>query len=177
MGGMVAIAAAAAAPDHVVSLALVGTAMHPSADVRAPRWAGRTLRAALRDPLRRLFPADSGAPRQVDYSVFERVDDYHLPRMAADYRSLSGEVANAIIDTLETVDLTGEARGLRLPTLIVHGCRDAVFPPATAERTAAAIAGSALMLLPNDNHVSLVLLSDSALYGALSEHFAAAEAP
>jgi pimeloyl-ACP methyl ester carboxylesterase len=46
----------------------------------------------------------------------------------------------------------GRLRGLRIPVLVVHGSADPLLRPAAARRTAAAIRGSRLVLLPGVGH-------------------------
>ena len=46
----------------------------------------------------------------------------------------------------------GRLSGLRLPALVLHGERDPLLRPAAARRTAAAIAGARLVLLPGVGH-------------------------
>jgi pimeloyl-ACP methyl ester carboxylesterase len=46
----------------------------------------------------------------------------------------------------------GKLSGLQIPALVLHGTDDQVLRPAAAERTAAAIAGARLVLLPGVGH-------------------------
>lgn len=167
MGGMVATACAAALPDRVATLALVGTSLRPAADQRLARWAEDAPLDWARSLARRAFPAGADAPAHVDYGAFRHTGDWYWRRMIADYRALSAETGFAILGHLSRLDLFATARGIEAPTLVVHGARDSVFPSTCAERTAAAIRGARLLILPDDNHVSLVLLADSRLFEAV----------
>jgi pimeloyl-ACP methyl ester carboxylesterase len=170
LGGMVATALALAHPDRVQSLVLVGTSMRPSADQRFVAWTERTTRRLLRAPLRHVFPAEASVERHVEYARFRKTGDWYWRRMVADYRALSADTMLSIVETLDTLDLLDDAGRVTAPTLVVHGARDTVFPAAAAERTAGAIPSSDLVILPDDNHVTLVLQHDSALFGAAAQH-------
>jgi pimeloyl-ACP methyl ester carboxylesterase len=170
LGGMVATAMALAHPDRVQSLVLVGTSMRPSADQRFVAWTERKARRLLRAPLRHVFPAEAPVDRHVEYARFRKTGDWYWRRMVADYRALSADTMLSIVETLDTLDLLDDAGRVTAPTLVVHGARDTVFPIAAAHRTTAAIPGSDLVILPNDNHVTLVLQHDSVLFDTVAEH-------
>lgn len=60
------------------------------------------------------------------------------------------EAARAIA---ERMDLTEVAARVRCPILVLHGARDALFPPSAAERLAAAVSGPCdLVIEPEGNH-------------------------
>lgn len=166
MGGMVATACAAALPERVETLTLVGTSMQPTTDQRLAGWAKRTSPAWVRWLARGAFPAKTDSPAHVDYSAFTDTGDWYWRRMVADYRALSAEAGFAILESLRDLDLLDTARAVGAHSLVVHGAGDSVFPRACAERTVAALRDARLLILPNDNHISLVLQADSALFGA-----------
>jgi pimeloyl-ACP methyl ester carboxylesterase len=167
MGGMVAAAVALQAPERLASLSLIGTSLRPSAE----RPFFTRLTDALVRPIgplaRRVFPEDTAAEPHVDYSRFGRMTDTYLPRLVADWRALTWDTGEKVLRTIRTIDLLDAARAVRVPTLVVHGGRDTIFPAAAAERTQSAIRGSDLLMLPRDNHVTLVLDPASALFGGL----------
>lgn len=166
LGGMVAVAVAAALPERVATLTLVATSLQPAAEqqmaARAEQWSPHWVRSLARHA----FPAGTDAPPHVDYAAFDDTGDFYWPRMVADYRALSADTAFAIIERLKRFDLVGDASAVAAPALVVHGARDSVFPPTSAERVAGAIPGASLMVLPGHNHVSLVLRPDSPLFDA-----------
>jgi pimeloyl-ACP methyl ester carboxylesterase len=167
MGGMVAAAFAAAQPGRVATLTLVGTSLQPGRDLRLSALAKHARSAWLRGLTRWAFPADTNTPRHVDYSVFSDTSDWNWRRLMADYRSMTGEVACAIVGHLHEMNAI-EATGLiQAPALVVHGSLDSVFPLASASRTVEALPDATLLVLPDDNHVSLVFRADSALYEAV----------
>ncbi|MDO8916234.1 MAG: alpha/beta hydrolase [Coriobacteriia bacterium] len=166
MGGMVAAACAAAVPARVVTLALVGTSLQPASDLRMA-WLRRAPIPLIRSLARRLLPAETNAARHVDYRAFRDTSDLYWPRLVADYRALSGETAFAILERLDTLDLLETVGAIEAPVLVVHGDGDSVFPPASAVRTTAALGDARLLILPDDNHVSLVFRAESVLFEAL----------
>jgi len=170
LGGMIAAALARDRPDRVASLMLVGTSMQPGGDQRAVAWIERHFRRLNHPLLRGLFPRESRSPRHVDYERFRNMGDWHWRRMRADYRSMSGDVAVAVLEMLDGLDLLVDAERITPPTLVAHGACDTVFVPETAERTAVAIPGARLLMLPNDNHVTLVLEPSSPLFDEIVGH-------
>jgi len=169
MGGMVATAVAAAHPDRIVSLTLIGTSLQPAADQQLAAWAEQRSPDWMRALARRAFPAHSEAPAHVDYDAFDDTGDFYWRRMVADYRALSADTAFAIIEHLKRVDLTAAAAGVEAPALVVHGSKDSVFAPECAERTVATLGNARLLVLTDHNHVSLVLRPDSPLFDAALE--------
>ncbi|MGY1778937.1 alpha/beta fold hydrolase [Geodermatophilus sp. SYSU D01036] len=57
-----------------------------------------------------------------------------------------------VLAVLASGDRTEQLRGIRVPTLVVHGEADPVFPVAGGRATAAAIAGAELLVLPGVGH-------------------------
>jgi pimeloyl-ACP methyl ester carboxylesterase len=175
MGGMVAAAAAGAHPDRVRSLTLVGTSMQPMQDecfvLRAERFSRRFLRGAMRAA----FPSDRHPDAHIDYDRFASMGDFYLPRLLEDHRALGADTSFAVSTAIGGFDLLGDIASLKVPTLVVHGARDGVFGVEAAERTAAAIAGARLVVLPHHNHVSLVLDENSRLFAEVLEFVDATE--
>jgi pimeloyl-ACP methyl ester carboxylesterase len=175
MGGMIAAAFAAAHPERLESLALVGTSLHPGAE--RPVFA--RMSAAVQRPVmplaRRVFPAGTDAPAHVDYSRFRNMGDMYWRRMLADWRALTAQTGEAITRTIRSIDLLEAAAAIATPALVAHGARDSIFPLAAARRTHAAIPGSTLTILPDDNHVTLVLDPGSILFDQITGFAAQAE--
>jgi pimeloyl-ACP methyl ester carboxylesterase len=172
LGGMVATACAAAFPDRIATLTLIGTSLRPAADQQLAAWAEQRSPGWVRSLARRAFPSGTDAPAHVDYTVFDDTGDFYWRRMVADYRALSADTAFAILEHLENLDLGATAGSVAAAALVVHGGRDSVFPTSCAQDAAAAINGARLLILPEDNHVSLVLRPDSRLFGAVLEFLA-----
>jgi pimeloyl-[acyl-carrier protein] methyl ester esterase len=75
--------------------------------------------------------------------------------------------AQAGLDVLATGDLRPSLAALDLPTLVVHGERDAICPVGAARALAAAIPGAALRVLAGRGHAPFLsrpgLLADAVL--------------
>jgi pimeloyl-ACP methyl ester carboxylesterase len=164
MGGMVAAALAAARPERVESLTLVGTSMRPAQDQRLARWVEHGARQFLQGAFRAALPPADPAESHVDYDRFLETGDFYWRRMIADYRALTVDTAFAITAAIEEFDLMDDAARIKCPTLVVHGARDTVFHLEAAELTAKMVPESQLVVLPEDNHVTLVLDRDSRLF-------------
>ncbi|HEX9093272.1 MAG TPA: alpha/beta hydrolase [Coriobacteriia bacterium] len=176
MGGMVAAAYAIEHPETVASLSLIGTSLRPGAERPFFARVSAVVQAPVMPMARRAFPAGSDAPPHVDYSRFRNMGDIYWRRMVADWRALTADTGEVITRTIRSIDLIEAATAIAAPTLVVHGAHDRIFPPAAARRTHGAIVGSVLSILPNDNHVTLVLDPASALFDEFASFADRAEA-
>lgn len=167
MGGMVATAFALARPDRIASLSLIGTSLRPS--MEHPLFT--RISAAADRPIallaKRAFPTGRRAEPHADYSRFRVMGDIYWRRLIADWCALTWETGEVVTRTIRSLDLLEAASAIRTPTLVAHGARDSIFPPAAADRTHASITASRLLVLPKDNHVTLVLDPESALFGEI----------
>ena len=96
MGGMVAIAAAAAMPERVASVTLVATSLKPAADQQFAAWAEQRSPDWVRSLARRAFPGDGAAAAHVDYAAYTDTGDFYWRRMVADYRALSADTLSLV---------------------------------------------------------------------------------
>ena len=72
------------------------------------------------------------------------------------------------VGALTRLDLTEKVCALSLPTLILHGTRDNVLPPAAAEELHRCIKGSTLVMLEGARH-SLFFTHHQEVNAALAE--------
>jgi pimeloyl-ACP methyl ester carboxylesterase len=174
MGGAVALAVAARRPELVRTLTLVSPAMpdlRPDPRrVSDPRILlallpvlGRTARAELlsMDPrmraeqvVRLCFGDPAAAP---EHRMVEAAEEF-AERAGQPW---SGEAARQTGLAMVRGWLRGEslwrvAGRIRVPTLVVWGDRDRLVAPRLARRTAAAIRGSRLLMLPGIGHVAQI---------------------
>jgi proline iminopeptidase len=157
-GGMIAMAYAAAHPEHVARLIL--------SDSAAPSWKG------LVHLLPQVFPdreeqgeaeakklaADPRAAaqaglvnhmRQMFYSTEMR--DAYLAHMGD--LGFEPEVGGAVQQATENLDLTAKLGDFHFPTLVITGRYDMNVAPLTAWRMAHAIAGAQLVFFEKSGHL------------------------
>lgn len=161
LGGAIALRFAARHPDRVRALVLCNTLTrvtyeHVGLD--------RTLLAPLAMATTRYLPtplarlAARGWSREAawlfdDSPGSENVVEYAL---WTGPRTVSPAVSSRRVDLLRGEDLRGELAGVRAPTLVVKGPRDAYCPPAWSREIAAGIEGAAYVEVPGTGHCSHV---------------------
>ena len=146
IGGLIAQALAALAPDRVAALALVDTALAiPPAELWHERAA--TVRAkgiaAIADGVlaRWLTPA---APMEARLALRELLLATHPEGYAG------------AAEAIATADLSATTRRLRCPTLVLVGDQDEATPQTSAEALRDAIPGSQLRLIAGAAHIPTV---------------------
>jgi pimeloyl-ACP methyl ester carboxylesterase/DNA-binding CsgD family transcriptional regulator len=155
-GGAVAIAYAARHPERVSHLVLCGSFVRG----RYARSLSEQQRAeadALLAIMRVGWGRDNPAFRQMFTTLFmpgatpEQVQWFNdLQRI-----STSPEHAVRFSATAYSLDLTGLASQVSVPTLVLHGREDAVVPFEEGRQLAALIAGARLVPLESKNHILL----------------------
>lgn len=161
LGGIVAIAMHALAPDRCASLILADTfAVHPGGRAIYERGvaASGDLRAMAEARVEILLaqPSDPAVRSEI-VETMARIDP-------AAYRI--GAEAVWLADQRE------RAAAIRVPTLVVCGAEDKVTPPALSEELHAIISGSRLAMIANAGH--LTNLEQPAEFNRLVEEFIAA---
>lgn len=144
-GAMVALAAALRRPERFDGLVLVGARYEGNRSPGAER-----LLQGCRTDFHRTMEAF------VDACVPE--EDCAAERAWGKKIVLRSRAQDAIelMECLEGVHLEQQLPKLRLPTLLVHGTRDVVAPPANSERLAWLIPDSTLVMIDGAGHVPTV---------------------
>jgi proline iminopeptidase len=157
-GGMIAMAYAAAHPEHVARLIL--------SDSAAPSWKG------LVHLLPQVFPdreeqgqaeakklaADPGAAAQAGL-VNHMSQMFYSTEMRDAYLAHMGDlgfepaVGGAVQRATENLDLTAKLAGFQFPTLVITGRYDMNVAPLTAWRMAHAIPGAQLVFFEKSGHM------------------------
>lgn len=138
----------------------------------------KRLFSSLLEPLTWLSPLWNWLPvlrthgHHIDYDHYRHTGDWNLRRMFADITNTSLRVY---------LDCTGQSYGfsceellplIQIPTLIVHGKRDSIFPVSNAVTMSQAIGGCELKIMDQDNHI--LVLNDlpgsiSAIHGFVTK--------
>lgn len=169
IGGMIAQAFAARAPDRVRSVSLIATGCRIG---DAALWDSRTERAkeeTLDGPL-----ADESMKRWFSARFYAEDPRVGLWRRLFSQTTLPGYLAACA--ALRDADLFAVAATIAAPTLCVSGDEDGSTPPATVRAMADAIPGATYVEIAGSGHLPCVDNPD-ALAAALTAHWAkAAEA-
>ncbi len=154
LGGLVALDAARRHAASVAKLVLIGATPR---FVQAPDWPSAMARAVF---------AEFGASLARDYRAtllrFLSLQVGNDDEGRALIRRMRGEVfahgepstaaLAAGLDILERTDLRDSLSAIRVPTLVVHGSRDRLAPPAAGEALAAGISGARHVLIDGAGH-------------------------
>jgi proline iminopeptidase len=157
-GGMIAMAYAAAHPEHVVRLIL--------SDSAAPSWKGLVHllpqvfpdREELGESEAKRLAADSEAAAQAGLVNHMRMMFYSTDIRDA-YLAHMGDlgfvpaVGQAVQQATENLDLTSKLAGFHFPALVITGRYDMNVAPLTAWRMAHAIPGAQLVFFEKSGHL------------------------
>jgi 3-oxoadipate enol-lactonase len=144
LGGMVAQALAAQAPERVLSLIAVDTAMAiPPPELWHQRAA--TVRAGGMVAI-----VDSVIPRWITPAFMDDPEAAGLRRMLL---RTDPEGYAAAAEAIAAADLTASTSALRLPALVLVGDQDIATPVSAATALRDAIAGSRLEVIANASHI------------------------
>ena len=110
----------------------------------------------------RRAPAERGAYVEHVARVFEAIGSTGLPRDLSDIRALAAASydrdrdpagpGRQLAGILASGDRTRALRGVRVPSLVIHGTADRLVSPSGGRATAKAIPGSRLMMVPGMGH-------------------------
>jgi pimeloyl-ACP methyl ester carboxylesterase len=154
MGGMIAQTMAARHPDRVLSLAsIMSNTGH--------RWKGTPGLRIYPVFLRRPAPDREGAIEST-VSVYRLIGSPGFPFDEAETRKsaeLSYErgynpagAGRQLAAIIAAGDRTPELRGIRAPTVVIHGTKDRMVRPSGGRATAAAIPGARLVMIEGMGH-------------------------
>jgi pimeloyl-ACP methyl ester carboxylesterase len=154
MGGMVAQTLAARRPERVRSLVSI---MASTGSLRSGQPAPRLWRTLLA-PL----PVDEAGYVETLSRVHRAIGSPAHPADPAQLRALlreshrrgvpAGGFERQLAAIFAAGDRTRELRGVRAPTLVVHGAADRLVPPSGGRATARAIPGAELLIVPGMGH-------------------------
>ncbi|HLY37370.1 MAG TPA: alpha/beta hydrolase [Candidatus Binatia bacterium] len=150
MGGIVALDLARRLGERVRGLALVcttaGGLMAADNDLAVPEKEVEEMKAAMAADFR-------GFARQFATRLFKRGPESPFHAWAVDQtQKTPPQVALACMDAVFAIDFRPALKTLDVPTAVIHGRHDAVFPPAHGEALKKGIKGATLTILEDSGH-------------------------
>lgn len=120
MGSLVALQVALDAPQRVRRLALIGSGTHvQNQELIAFHEALGTLEGVVPEEIAREFQAST---------IYAPVPDAFLDRVVAECRKAPAHVWRALLEGCLAADYSDNLRDISMPTLILRGEQDTVFP-------------------------------------------------
>jgi len=149
MGGMIAQELARRLGDRTSSLVLVGTTAGAIADPQNPHG-----NPALADDIRKAVSDDFRQfVRTFAAQLFKAGTASPLVAWATgQMQRTPPHVAQACFESVVTTDLRDKLSALRVPTLVIHGRAEAIFPLGMAEELKKGIAGAQLTVFEESGH-------------------------
>jgi 3-oxoadipate enol-lactonase len=159
LGGMIAMMYAAHYPTMLSSLILIDTGYKPpviSEKFIQHEWFNYMLSSiAPYSPCRHLST-------HTDFQKFKNTTDFNWKRVMSDVLHVSLRSYLYICEVLTNFDATSLLNRIKVPTLILEGTEDSVFPPNVANDLHHRIIKSELHFIPGANHI-LVFTSPNEL--------------
>lgn len=107
------------------------------------------------DLLTRFFPRSkkSTAGTHIDYSKYLNSGDWNVRRSYADIRNTG--LKTYLYSTKQTFEFNGQSalESIEVPTLIIHGELDSIFPLKYAEKIKSEIKNSKITVIKNSDHI------------------------
>lgn len=116
--------------------------------------------------LLKILPFNPVGKGRIDYARFKNTGDWNIPRMVADIGNTGLRIYLFGTRQSYRIDYEKLVKQIEIPTLIVHGKKDSIFPVARAIDMAQKIKKSKLILLDKADHI-LVLNCFSEVSGVI----------
>lgn len=167
-GGMVAIYVAARNPKILKSLILIDTSYEP------PKFLGKNLfeRTMLRKIIRfgvAIIP-NMKIRGHVDFTKFIGTPDFDIKRFTSDVIHTSLKSYLLLSEKLTSYNAKNLLEKITVPTLVMEGENDTIFPPEIAEYLAKRIKKSTLEIIPDANHI-LVITNPQEVSNCIEDFF------
>lgn len=145
LGGVIAIAMHAAAPDRCASLVLADSfAVHPEGKAICQR----SIDASRAMPMRELAEA------RVDMLLGSAATAGLRAEVVETMAAIDPEAYRIGAEAVWLADQRGHAAAIRVPTLVLCGAEDRITPPALSKELAALVHGAKLELLDAAGHLA-----------------------
>lgn len=125
----------------------------PNYKVKKNFWATLFYYTLCFVPILSIFPVWKKTGRHVDYNLYRQTGDYSFSRMSVDIISTSLRVYLYCIQHAFKFSDEAFLSQIHIPTLIVHGGQDTIFPVENAKVMATLIPGAQLKVIEPDNHI------------------------
>lgn len=152
MGGPIVFEMYRTAPERFQAMLLIDTIANPASIVEQALWGGMAQKAVTYGPqslvpelLKDMLSGDTRLNRPGDVKFLS-----DIVRQA----SIAGDVAGAKV-LAERPDSLPTLKTITVPTLILEGVEDTVYPPVFAMKMQQNIAGSKLVLVPGAAHAAV----------------------
>lgn len=152
-GGMVAITTEALYHPSIKGLILVDT------NYKRPVWSEIVASNVLLEKIFNLLLQKSpvfGNPSHADYSKFKNTGDFDPKRIFSDvfHTTLKGYLLAT--NSLMEFDASSLLQKINVPTLVIEGSEDHIFPPDVAKNLHERIKTSELKFIPKANHILII---------------------
>lgn len=163
-GGIVSILHAALYPNDLSALILI------DANSKPPFFAKKTHSYAFFTHLHSLLSPFLPVihRRRLNYQQFTRTADWDLHRIALDIIHTTFQSYLNICEQLTSYNATRLLDKITVPTLVITGTDDSIFPPSTAYKLAARIKAATLDVIPHANHILVLNNPDSLNHSLLN---------
>jgi pimeloyl-ACP methyl ester carboxylesterase len=104
-------------------------------------------------PILDIFPFHSKKGKHIDYSEYINTGDWNLKRTFADVSNTFLRVYLYCLRQTYEVDYESMLMKIKVPTLIVHGKKDSIFPSINSVTMSQRIQGSKLVMIDNADHI------------------------
>ncbi|MBI2033283.1 MAG: alpha/beta hydrolase, partial [Candidatus Levybacteria bacterium] len=152
-GGMIALTLEGKHPKTSDSLILVDTSY------KAPSWGAVFAHHILLTKILNLLANHApnvGSPGHTDYSKYIGSSDFNAYRIYHDLMNTSLRTYFLICEQLTQYDATTLLKKILIPTLVIEGGKDSIFPPHIAQELSDRLKTSHMELIPNANHVLVI---------------------
>lgn len=152
-GGMVAIYFQSLFPKSSQALILVDTSFKPP--FLSDNLASKVLLTHIFNLLAKVVP-DIGKIGHVDFDKFKDTSDLNLKRIFSDILHTSLKSYLMLCDSLISMDAKNLLDKISVPTLVIEGINDSIFPPYIARYLHKRIKKSQLNFIPDANHILVI---------------------
>ncbi len=150
-GGMIALTFAGIFPNISKLLILVDTS-HEAPSFLVENLKNKKLLRATLSTIAKLLPTIN-KNGHADFSKFRGTQDLDIKRIASDIMHTSLKSYLMICENIIGYDAKKLLNKIKIPTLVIGGTKDSVFPPDVARSLKKRIKNSELNLIPEENHI------------------------